>query len=94
MCEGVDPETPTPTVPDLSVTSNPGLISSSSHTTRHSEFFCNRSSFHSYNCFPVKTIKVTMILITGFLYVLAPVIQPPVIVSPLNGTIFESLHGE
>lgn len=35
-----------------------------------------------------------MILITGFLYVLAPVIQPPVIVSPLNGTIFESLHGE
>ncbi|XP_030283319.1 interleukin-1 receptor type 2 [Sparus aurata] len=56
--EGVDPETPTPTVPDLSVTSNPGLISSSSHTTRHT-----------------------------------PVIQPPVIVSPLNGTIFESLHG-
>ncbi|KAM8749445.1 interleukin-1 receptor type 2-like isoform 1-T1 [Acanthopagrus schlegelii] len=56
--EGVDPETPTPTVPDLSVTSNPGLISSSSHTTPHTL-----------------------------------VIQPPVIMSPLNGTIFESLHG-
>nr|XP_046260763.1 interleukin-1 receptor type 2 isoform X3 [Scatophagus argus] len=27
------------------------------------------------------------------LHVQAPVIQPPVIVSPLNGTIFESLHG-
>ncbi|XP_073329883.1 interleukin-1 receptor type 2 [Pagrus major] len=56
--EGVDPETPTPTVPDLSMTSNPGLISSSSYTTHNT-----------------------------------PVIQRPVIVSPLNGTIFESLHG-
>lgn len=48
MCEGVDPETPTPTVPDLSVTSNPGLISSSSHTTPHSEFFF--ATVHLFIC--------------------------------------------
>ncbi|XP_041806939.1 interleukin-1 receptor type 2 [Chelmon rostratus] len=50
--------TPTPTVPDLSVTTNPGLMSHSSYRTAHT-----------------------------------PIIQPPVIVSPLNGTIFESVHG-
>ncbi|XP_070694616.1 interleukin-1 receptor type 2 [Pempheris klunzingeri] len=53
---GLDPDiTPTPTVPDPSVTSNPGLISSSTVHT--------------------------------------PTTRPPVIVSPLNGTIFEGLHG-
>ncbi|XP_074513999.1 interleukin-1 receptor type 2-like [Sebastes fasciatus] len=57
--EGLDPViTSTTTVPDLSMTSNPGLSSSSYNNT-----------------------------------VLSPVIQPPVIVSPLNGTVFESLHG-
>ncbi|TDH06601.1 hypothetical protein EPR50_G00115080 [Perca flavescens] len=60
--EGIDPvittTTTTTSVPDLSVTSNPGLISSRSYSTVHT-----------------------------------PMIQPPVIVSPLNGTIFESLHG-
>ncbi|XP_031174961.1 interleukin-1 receptor type 2 isoform X2 [Sander lucioperca] len=59
--EGLDPVTTTTTttsVPDLSMTSNPGLISSSSYSTVHTS-----------------------------------VIQPPVIVSPLNGTIFESMHG-
>nr|XP_046260761.1 interleukin-1 receptor type 2 isoform X2 [Scatophagus argus]XP_046260762.1 interleukin-1 receptor type 2 isoform X2 [Scatophagus argus] len=56
--QGLDPEiTTTPAVPDLSMTSSPGLISSSYRTVH------------------------------------TPVIQPPVIVSPLNGTIFESLHG-
>ncbi|XP_076603919.1 interleukin-1 receptor type 2-like [Chaetodon auriga] len=50
--------TKTPTVPDLSMTTNPGLISSSSSSTAHS-----------------------------------PIIQPPLIISPLNGTIFESPHG-
>ncbi|XP_078118582.1 interleukin-1 receptor type 2-like [Sander vitreus] len=59
--EGLDPvitTTTTTSVPDLSMTSNPGLISSSSYSTVHTS-----------------------------------VIQPPVIISPLNGTIFESLHG-
>ncbi|XP_045910619.1 interleukin-1 receptor type 2 [Micropterus dolomieu] len=57
--QGLDPAITT-TVPDLSTTSNPGLISSTSSSY---------SSVHT------------------------PIIQPPVIVSPLNGTIFESLHG-
>lgn len=30
----------------------------------------------------------------SFLFVLAPIILPPVIMSPNNGTIFESSHGE
>nr|XP_020479646.1 interleukin-1 receptor type 2 isoform X2 [Monopterus albus] len=53
--QGLDP-TISPTVPDLSMTSDPGLISSD--TTVH-----------------------------------AAIIQPPLIISPLNGTIFESPHG-
>ncbi|XP_035529987.1 interleukin-1 receptor type 2 [Morone saxatilis] len=63
--KGLDPAiTTNPTVPDVSMTSNPGLISSSSS-----------SSSSSYST------------------VHTPMIQPPVIVSPLNGTIVESLHG-
>ncbi|XP_070831911.1 interleukin-1 receptor type 2 [Chaetodon trifascialis] len=54
--------TTTPIVPDLSMTTDPGLISSSSSSS-------SSSTAHT------------------------PIIQPPVIVSPLNGTIFESLHG-
>ncbi|XP_070770952.1 interleukin-1 receptor type 2 [Enoplosus armatus] len=57
--QGQDPAVTT-TVPDLSMTSNPGLISSSSSSSST---------------------------------VYTPILQPPVIVSPLNGTIFESLHG-
>uniref|UniRef100_A0A3Q3XBS5 Ig-like domain-containing protein n=1 Tax=Mola mola TaxID=94237 RepID=A0A3Q3XBS5_MOLML len=49
---------PSPTVPDLPVTSTPGPTSSSSYRTVHT-----------------------------------PKIQPPVIILPLNGTIFETLHG-
>lgn len=30
----------------------------------------------------------------SLVYVLAPIVQPPVIVSPLNGSVFESPHGE
>ncbi|XP_042350523.1 interleukin-1 receptor type 2 [Plectropomus leopardus] len=55
--DGVDPETTTITVPELSSTSDPPLTSSSDST------------------------------------ISSPIIQPPVIVSPLNGTVFESLHG-
>ncbi|KAM3607780.1 uncharacterized protein V6R79_013885 [Siganus canaliculatus] len=47
-----------PTVPDLHVTSSPGLVSSSTSKTVHT-----------------------------------PVSRPPVIVSPLNGTIYQSAHG-
>ncbi|XP_044222059.1 interleukin-1 receptor type 2-like [Thunnus albacares] len=54
--QGPDPaQTTTTTVPDISMTSEPGLISSSTVHT--------------------------------------PTLKPPVIVSPLNGTIFESPHG-
>ncbi|XP_063355623.1 interleukin-1 receptor type 2 [Pelmatolapia mariae] len=54
--QGPDPEITTKsTVPNFSVTSDPGLISTSTVNT--------------------------------------PIVQPPVIVSPLNGTIFESPHG-
>ncbi|XP_059199273.1 interleukin-1 receptor type 2 [Centropristis striata] len=63
--EGLDPVTTTTTttttttsVPGLSMTYNPGLISSRRYSTIHT-----------------------------------PVIQPPVIVSPVNGAIFESVHG-
>lgn len=56
---GLEPAvTSTPTVPDLPMSSTPGIISSSSYATVHT-----------------------------------PRIQSPVIISPLNGTIFESLHG-
>ncbi|XP_005746260.1 interleukin-1 receptor type 2-like isoform X2 [Pundamilia nyererei] len=54
--QGPDPEITTKsTVPNISVTSDPGLISTSTVNT--------------------------------------PIVQPPVIVSPLNGTVFESPHG-
>ncbi|XP_035764908.1 interleukin-1 receptor type 2 [Neolamprologus brichardi] len=54
--QGPDPEVTTKsTVPNISVTSDPGLISTSTVNT--------------------------------------PIVQPPVIVSPLNGTVFESPHG-
>ncbi|XP_042283263.1 interleukin-1 receptor type 2-like isoform X2 [Thunnus maccoyii] len=52
-------QTTTTTVPDISMTSEPGLSSSSSSS----------STVHT------------------------PTLKPPVIVSPLNGTIFESPHG-
>ncbi|XP_067460488.1 interleukin-1 receptor type 2 [Thunnus thynnus] len=59
--QGPDPaQTTTTTVPDISMTSEPGLISSSSSSS---------STVHT------------------------PTLKPPVIVSPLNGTIFESPHG-
>lgn len=67
MCEPPDPATtPTPTVPDLSVTTNPGLMSHSSYRTAHSELFGTVLVFNFYfveTTFLCGALKLTMALI-------------------------------
>ncbi|KAM7406880.1 hypothetical protein PAMA_002871 [Pampus argenteus] len=114
------------TVPDFSMTSEPGLISS--YSTVHSELYIYLEhynnmvsvnseiiSFHSnmaavkknffFNfslpCWDSKSMllqpdfqsRSRLSIKCVFLHVLAPTLQMPVIVSPLNGTVFESSHG-
>lgn len=93
MClPGPDPEITTKsTVPNISVTSDLGLISTS---TVNSEFFNRQIDvlffFYLINSNSPEGLFMKKCLV----YVLAPIVQPPVIVSPLNGTVFESPHGE
>lgn len=85
---GPDPEITTKsTVPNFSVTSDPGLISTS---TVNSEFFNIYIFVNLINSNSPEGLFMKKSLV----YVLAPIVQPPVIVSPLNGTIFESPHGK